>query len=74
LLAPLPLRPRHSFKALPPRLTGAERRQAQQEVLDSLKGHLTAMAQVLGPQHMLVMAAARYHAQIAVMAGLANPS
>ena len=62
----------HRFRSLDPRLKGEERVTAQKEILEEMKGHMATMAKVLGAGHMLVQAAARFQAQLSVMAGLAG--
>lgn len=58
------------FRALDARLPREERVRQQSELLGEMAGSAAALARALGPDHMLALAAARWHSQLSVMAGV----
>lgn len=56
-----------------PRLSSSERDAKIREELQLMRTALSGMASVLGTEHLLVLGASRYLAQLAVMTGQSAP-
>jgi hypothetical protein len=61
------------LKALDPRMPSVEHAEAVSAGLQEMRDAITGMAKALGTEHLLVTAASRYLAQLAVMSGVAKP-
>lgn len=57
-----------------PRISSTERDDKIREELSLMRSSLAGMATVLGAEHLLVTAASRYLAQLAVMTGQSVPT